>query len=741
MFGLILLFAFPYGEVIVEVDVIGVEEVDTSLVMRSSGFKVGEILTKDQGIKAIKSLYMTGIFSDVELNARRKGGGVRIIIEVIENPRLKSLQFKGNSKLSDGDISSLVDLSPPAMLSDYRLHRIKEKIYDLYQEKGFSGTEISISKEEEEGGVNVVFKINEGAQYKVHKINFINNKGLSDHTLSTVLTNKTKTWYLFWRDNGLKLDSLQSDVPKIEALYRKHGYLSAEVDSFYLDYQDNKAIINYVVDEGRLYYFGETHLEGTEDLGFISSKLKWKKGELFDESKIQKTMEDLSIFYSEFGYLSPTIVPDYNIVKDSIVEIDLYVDKGSPVYVRFVNIKGNEKTYDKVIRRNTVIYPGKLFQRDRVMHSYRNIFRLGYFADMKIDMEFPSPDSIDLTLEVTEQSSSQIGASIAFSGGYGLTGGFSLSMPNVFGTGQTVSASFEKTIASTSTGRSLQNMSISWQQPWLFDTPTSTGFSLYNTYWERENYPDYYMVKQLGGSVSAGRILNKERNLSASLTYRLEKERVEASGQYADYDAGVNWESSLYGNLVYDSRDSKIAPSVGSYYSLGTKYAGGILGGTRRYHKITFETRKVHPVFTEEMVIMNRTKIGFAYAPSGKRVPLLERFLLGGVGAWGLRGYDDEDIVPDPDSRYVGGNFAFLNNLELRLNFANKGYGMIFLDAGNCFSDLQETNMMDLYYGVGVGFRVEIPMMGIFGIDMGYNLNEFEGERRWKPHFQIGSTF
>ena len=143
----------------------------------------------------------------------------------------------------------------------------------------------------------------------------------------------------------------------------------------------------------------------------------------------------------------------------------------------------------------------------------------------------------------------------------------------------------------------------------------------------------------------------------------------------------------------------------------------------------------------EDFVIMNRTKIGYAYAPPGKEVPLLERYLLGGVGSWGLRGYDDETLIPDPTRRYVGGKFAILNNLELRLNFGDNGYGMIFLDAGNCFEDLKEANMLDLFYGVGIGFRAEIPMLGVLGVDFGYNLNEFEGERQWKPHFQMGAMF
>ncbi|MEJ2567470.1 MAG: BamA/TamA family outer membrane protein [candidate division WOR-3 bacterium] len=309
-------------------------------------------------------------------------------------------------------------------------------------------------------------------------------------------------------------------------------------------------------------------------------------------------------------------------------------------------------------------------------------------------------------------------------------------MPNMFGTGQTLSTSFEKSLTSTS-GRTIQNISLSWQQPWLFDTPTSAGFSLYNTNYERT----YYRVKETGGTISAGRILNKERNLTSYFTYRLEREDVYAEGEYADLHSGLNWESSLYGRIVYDSRDSKIAPRVGSYYSLGAKYAGGLLGGDRKYHKLDFEVRKFQSVLAEDFVIMNRTKLGYVHARFGTEVPILERFLLGGAGSWGLRGYDDETIIPDPSHKYVGGKFAILNNFELRLNFGDQGYGMVFLDAGNCFEDLSEADLLDLYYGVGVGFRVEIPMLGILGVDFGYNLNLYEGRREWKPHFQIGTTF
>ncbi|MEO0293954.1 MAG: outer membrane protein assembly factor BamA [candidate division WOR-3 bacterium] len=739
MIGLLFLFAFPYGEVITEVSVKGVKEVDTSLVIRSSGLQIGEILTREEGIEAIKALYGTGFFSDIKLDAKRKGGGVEVIIEVEENPRLKSLNFEGNKKIKDGEISSCVDLSPPALLSEYKLHRIKGKIYDLYKEKGFTGTEISISKEVEEDGVNVTFVIKEGEKYKVKKINFIGNKVLSGKKLSKVLSNKTKRWWTFWRDNSLKVDSLEADVPKIEAFYRNHGFLNARVDSFYVEYENNNAIINYLVEEGRTYYFGKTNIEGKEDPNFVLRKIKWKEGNLFSEEKIKKTVEDLSVYYSDFGYLNPTISPNYNIVEDSIVDIEFYVDKGNPVYVRYINVVGNDKTYDKVIRRNIVIYPGEIFQRNKVMHSYRNVFRLDYFSDIKIDMEFPTSDSIDLILKVTEKPTGYFSGSIAYSGSIGLTGGLNVTIPNFNGTGQVISGAFEKSLAySKEEGKYLRNMSFSWTQPWLFDTPTSFGFSLYNTYWERASY---YSVKEAGSSISLGRILNRERNLTSSLTYRLERQEVYASGEYKYLDSGLNWESSLYNTLVYDSRDSKIAPTIGDYYSIGVKYAGGILKGDRQYHKIILEGRKFKNIFAKELVIMNRTRIGYALGREGKEVPLLERFLLGGVGEWGVRGYDNEVIVPDLSKKYIGGNFAFLNNLELRLNFADKGYGMIFLDAGNCFKDLKEVDMTDLYYGVGIGFRVEIPMMGIIGVDFGCNLNLFEGKRRWKPHFQLGTTF
>jgi outer membrane protein insertion porin family len=738
MLNLLLLFSFPYGEVIVDLDVEGVKEVDTALVINSSGFRIGDILTSKRGIKAIKSLYSTGLFKDIELDAIREGAGIKVMIQVVENPRLKSINFTGNNRIGDEDISSLVDLSPPALLSDYKLSRIKRKILSLYKENGFSGTEISILQDEEEDGVAVTFNIVEGEKYKVKKINFDGNKVLSDHELSKVLSNKTRPWWMFWRNTDLKIDSLKTDIYKIEGLYRKRGYLDATADTFFVSYEDNKAFINYTVSEGRQYYFGETTFQGAEDFGFASTRIKWRKGERYDEEKIQKTFESLYNFYTDNGFLNASIIPDYTVVNDSIIDVNIYIDKGEPVFVKYINIIGNTRTYDKVIRRNLTIYPGDLFRRNELIDSQRNIFRLGYFEDLGLNYEFTSGmDSINLVFEVKEKQTGQFMAGIGYSQTIGLTGNIGATIPNFFGTGQSISLSYERTIRGTKENV-IQNISFSYNQPWLFDTPTSIGFDLYNLYYRWE----YFGQDKAGGSFSLGRILTAKRNLQGTITYKFERAEIEILDEGASErikeQAGVTWESSLGAGLLYDSRDSYIAASVGSYYSINAKYAGGILGGTLHYWRIILEARKFHTLIGN-LVLMNRSRIGYAYSPKGL-VPIYERFFMGGIGYWGLRGYEDRSIGPFSGIYPTGGKFAFINNLELRSNFTKTGYGMIFLDVGNSFENIQEARLSDLFYGVGAGFRFEIPMMGIFGIDLGYGLNK-EGGREWKTHFQLGQTF
>jgi outer membrane protein insertion porin family len=738
MLNLLLLFSFPYGEVIVNLDVEGVKEVDTALVVNSSGFRIGDILTSNMGIKAIKNLYSTGLFKDVNLDAIREGAGIKVIIQVVENPRLKSINFEGNKRIGDEDISSLVDLSPPALLSDYKLFRIKRKILSLYKEKGFSGTEVSILEEEEEDGVAVTFNIIEGEKYKVKKINFEGNEVLSDHELSKVLSNKTRPWWMFWRNTDLKIDSLKTDIYKIEGLYRKKGYLDVTVDTFFVSYEDSKAFINYTVSERRQYYFGETTFQGAEDFGFASTRIRWRKGERYDEEKIQKTFELLYNFYTDNGFLNASIIPDYTVVDDSIIDVNIYIDKGEPVFIKYINIIGNTKTYDKVIRRNLTIYPGDLFRRNELIDSQRNIFRLGYFEDLGLNYEFTSRmDSINLVFEVKEKQTGQFMAGIGYSQTIGLTGNIGATIPNFFGTGQSISLSYERTIRGTKENI-IQNVSLGYRQPWLFDTPTSIGFDIYSLYtrWE------YFGQDKAGGSFSLGRILTAKRNLQGTVTYKFERTEIEILDDEASESikelAGITWESSLGAGLLYDSRDSYIAASVGSYYSINAKYAGGILGGTLNYWKIILEARKFHTLIGN-LVLMNRSRIGYAYSPKGL-VPLYERYFMGGIGYWGLRGYDDRRVGPFSGSYPTGGKLAFINNLELRYNFTKTSYGMVFLDAGNSFKNLQEARLSDLFYGIGAGFRFEVPMMGIFGIDLGYGLNE-EGGREWRTHFQLGQTY
>lgn len=739
MLILLFLISFPYGEVIVDMDVIGIEEVDTALVLNSAGLRIGEVLTREKGINTIKNLHTIGLFKDIKLNAERKGAGIKVIIEIEENPRLKSILFRGNKKVRDGDLSSLVDLAPPALLSEYKIFKIRNKILKLYEEKGMSGTLISISQEEMEDGVQVIFDIEEGEKYKVKEIGFSGNRGLSDHILSSVLSNKTKPWWMFWRNTDLKVDSVKTDIYKIEALYRKKGYLDVQVDSFNISYEDNKAMIVYSVNEGRLYYFGRYNFDYEEGFKDISSRIHWRAGDVYNEEEVNKTIMEFYNYYTDNGFLYASIVPLYSVRDDSLIDITIHIDKGSPVYIRYIDISGNAKTYDKVVRRNLTIYPGELFQREKIINSQRNLYRLGYFEDLGLSFEHSEDaDSVNILIEVMERQAGQFNAGFGFSQSYGLTGNIGANIPNLLGTGQTISFSYERTIRAGEHNDIIQNVNLSYLQPWLFDTPTSIGFNLYRVYrrWT------YFGEEKTGGSFSLGRILTADRYLKATGTYKLERTELEILDEgvsdYIKSQAGTRYESAISGELLHDSRDSRIAASVGNYYSISSKYAGGILGGDRNYWKIILEARRYQSIYGD-LILMNRARIGYAHSPDGEP-PLTERFFLGGIGFWGLRGYDEREISPYSGFYATGGSFAVVNNLELRYNFSRTSYGMIFLDAGNCFRDIQEARLSDLFYGVGVGFRLEIPMMGLFGIDLGYGLDEEKG-REWKPHFQIGISY
>ncbi len=734
----IMMALFPYDEVIMEIGVKGVKNIDTILVTTVSGLKIGDILTKENGEKCIKNLYSTELFRNIKLEAVRSSyGGIKVTIVVEEFPKVIETDISGNKKIKKKDLEKLIDLTLPKLVSDRKLFEIQNKIKDFYKEKGFRGTTVKLQRETLDEGEKITFVIEEGKKLRLKEVKFVGNENISDKKLGGRLKTKgRKHWWTFWIKGEIVDTLIEKDFQIIEDYYKENGYLDAKTDSFKIEEVDNNAIIKFFIYEGKKYYLGNITFTGNVFLEKPERFFKLKSGNVFNNKKFESSLQELYTYYTDNGYLYVNINPLFNFRNDT-VDVDIKINENNKVYVKLIDIIGNISTYDKVIRRYLTIYPGDVFSREKIITSQQNLFRLGYFENLLFNLKRESSlDSVSLIFEVKEKQTGQVSAGMGYSKDVGITGNVSINIPNFLGKGQTVNFTYERTVASQTGTRPIQYITLGFQEPWLFDTPTSIGFSLFSTYrlWE------YFTEYRMGFQIDLGRIIGPRKDITISGNYRLSRNKIDCdttkTPDYIDEQYGIKWESSISTNFLKDSRDNYFYPKKGTYISLSPKLSGTILGGDINYYRVNFEIKRFLEIY-KEFVIMNRIFFGHLQGLEGSKTPIIERYQLGGSGFYGIRGYSDNSIRL---SRGYGGNEAIIMNIELRRNITNMIYLLGFFDAGNIFENINKFDLSDLYSGAGVGFRIEIPMMGIFGLDFGYGFDKSKGGK-WETHFQLGQSF
>jgi outer membrane protein insertion porin family len=527
-------------------------------------------------------------------------------------------------------------------------------------------------------------------------------------------------------------------------LYKAEGYADCRVVGHEITYDDLRQwmFITITVDEGRRYRIGDISFKGNEVLGtqVLTGLLKYKSGDVYNGDKLESSLMEIYSAFGEEGYIYASVNPGESVRNDTLIDIEYEIIENNQAYVRRIDVEGNSKTREKVIRREIRIMPGDIFKRSRLVRSQRAVFNLGFFDDVAIDSRTANEKGdIDLIFRVKEKATGQIGMGLAYSAVDRLTGYLTLSLPNLLGRGESSYIKVEK-------GGNKQNLEIGFTEPWLFDTPVSAGVDLFHLTRERDAYDD----KRIGGAVNASRPLPWLDYTRGYWMYRLERREITVHdeddvGSYILDQQGKKTASTTRIALVRDTRDSFFNSTIGTRNLISGEWAGGYLGGQIRYQKYEAETRWYHPLLWNN-VLMIRARGGFVDTyQEGEAVPISERFFVGGVGDWGIRGYGDwgSDIGPrDAFNNPLGGRTAMVVNVEYKVPLAKGVYALGFADAGNVwesFRDVEIDSRDDLKRGAGLGIRIEIPMMGVMGFDFGYGFDKTNPG--WVPHFQIGTAF
>jgi outer membrane protein insertion porin family len=590
-------------DTVAAVRVEGTTSVDPDLVRSGFGIVVGTRYSLDAVRQGIRKLYGLGFFRDVVVEGDLVPGGVALTVRVTENPRVGALEFSGNHKISESDLTKAAGTVKGQMADDRLLAQVGRTLHALYEKKGYTRAQIRpryLPGDSESRRILLV-EIDEGKKMRVEKIQFQGLHRLDPGDLRGAMKQGTKG---FLKGGVYKPEVLADDMKRVEREMAKHGFRDGKVLGYDVvaGSSPDRLIVEIKVDEGPLYYNGTVAWDGNKAVSTpaLYGLTKVHPGEIFNQQKVDDTVEDAVGLYAEHGYVYLQITPDYD-TSDSTVNVTFQVREGKPSHVRDILISGNTRTKERVIRRQLAIRPGDLFRRSALVRSQRELQQLGYFSDIKVDskpVDDRNSSDIDLTMDVTERQVGTASAGFGFSSAVGLTGFMELGHTNLFGNGQSLNLRMER-------GSKRNNVELSFTEPWFRGSPTSVGMDLFSTN-RIYDAPDLNLeIRQSGGTVRLGRPLpwaytriygsyglQSEKVVDETVTPpdATSTTRVYLTGFRLDQATSVSSDVSV--SLVRNSTDHPIYPTVGSNAKFRVELSGGPLGGDQDYQKYELDVAR-----------------------------------------------------------------------------------------------------------------------------------------------------
>ena len=757
---------------IIEVNVEGNESVSPRVIKHTAGLVDSSSIIPGDFSKSVKRLWSTGLFSDIQiLLDEETSDGIYITIHVVENPILGKLQFSGNKKKKAKDFEEELSLITGQRIQPHIPKESEEKIKGLYYEDGYLSVDIrsELVDTKIENVKDIHFHITENKKVKIKKIEFTGNEIFSDRKLRKILKDtKIQKWYFFWRSFFVEKE-FDEDKKLLSSFYRNEGYYDFMIvsDSIHYDEDGRRMKIEIEVYEGPKYYIRNISWEGNllADEDQLMYRVGLRKGDVFNEEKFNLAIYDrVQGIYMDKGYIYSQITPEIVPIGEDSLDVHFVISEGQQVAIRQIDIWGNTKTRENVIRRELKLYPGDIFNRELLIRSARELMILNYFSNVEPNVVPVDEDEVDLTFTVEEKSSDRATASVGFTGVYGLTGGVGLEFNNFLGKGQQINLSFQEgtqyRVLSNNQASKYRSFSMSFTDPMINDTPNLVGFSLY--YYLRGQGAYSYSIpldrEIFGSSVRLGRRLRWPDNYFRA-TWVVQGSKKKYSGDeeiLEEYVSGFEETNglSVSQHIRRDSRNHPEFPSLGSVMNWTSTFSGGILGGHENFHKNELKLDWYSPLFWKFVLTTSLQMGAIKETPSksGSRsvIPLDEKFIMGGTGIpYGtlMRGYIDNTVGPYSNGP-LGGLVKLKYMVELRFPFSENPtmYGLLFAEMGNVWKDFSRTDPYELKRSAGVGIRMFMPMIGMLGFDYGYGFDDVDADldsepQGWNFHILFGMPF
>jgi len=697
------LSASAQGAVIRSISVEGNRRVEPETVRSYLTFSSGDTYDSAEVNQSLKNLFATGLFQDVRIRHQ----GSTVIVVVVENPIVSRVAFEGNSEIKDDTLASEVQLKPRAVYTRARVQADVQRILALYRRQGLYAAQVNPKIINlDNNRIDVVFEITEGPTTKVRAINFIGNHAFSDSQLRFVITTTRTTWLSFLKSTNIyDPDRLNLDKELLRQFYMKNGYADARVISATadLDRDGRGFFITFTIDEGEKYHFGTIDIESalpSLDVNALRGVMLTRPGRRYDAERIEKTIEALTVKVSEQGYAFGQVRPRFE--RDQVthtINVVYVIDEGPRVYIERIDIVGNFRTEDRVIRRQFRLAEGDAYNRLLVEAARKRLRALGFFKSVDIATKPGSaPDRVILVVTVVEQPTGEFSFGAGYSTSEGIIGDISITERNLMGKGQYVRLGFSGSLDRA-------QVDFSFTEPNFLDRNLAAGFDLFYKTVDLQNVASF-SERNAGGNLRLGFPIAD--NTQMGLRYRFERQEIfdaasdaSLAVRQAAAEGAVNVSSVGY-TIAYDTRNVPQSPTTGVFASFSQDLAG--VGGDVNYVRSTADVRGYYPI-TNKITLVGRAQGGAIEPWGGKELRLTDLFFKGGETIRGFKraGYGPRDACKSPvtgnrvsncSTDSLGGELYWATTAEVRFPFPfipdSLGMqGAVFVDAGSLWDPSQ----------------------------------------------------
>lgn len=732
----------------VEIQYIGPKTLSREKIIAQMRTRPGQPYSESLVEQDIKTLYRTGQVQNVRIFGQAEGEGVKVMVVLQTRSLVNEIEIEGATRISAKSLRKKIALKINGPLTEDELQKAREKIIESYQAKGFTdvGVKYNVETNQERGTSRVIYTITEGSKGAVGAVRFEGNTKFGDRILRKQMKTKAKTLYSFLDKSG-RLDEtqLEQDINAVKEYYQDHGYIDVEVKEVRRERTKGKMTIVVVLVEGPIYRVGHIRITGTKATSEqrVRALLKMKEGGVYSPKQIREDSKKIADAYGSGGYVDLQVTPTGVPAGEGKIDVHYQIQEGGPAFVQRINIVGNTRTKDKVIRREVLIAPGDVLNSVRVETTKKRLDNLGYFEKVET---YPEDTGVagrkDLTIQVQEKRTGSLNFGAGFSTIDQLVGFIEMSQgnfdilnwPNFTGAGQKFRFRIQY-------GNTRKDVTLSLTEPYFLDRRLSLGGEVY--FREADYLSNIYTQRNWGFSIETRKAIAPFT--AASLQYRLE--RIElfdvAAGASSQIllEQGQSTKSQLTGGLANDTRDNPFLTRSGRRIVFTPYIAGGFLGGTEQIVGVSLEARQYFHLWKDSILLFSGQVASVDTWGEGNRVRIYDRLFLGGSND--LRGFDFRDVSPrDINGEPLGGQSLAAFTVEYTMPIIEKARFAIFYDTGFVNAAPWDFNSNDLVSDVGVGLRLDLPI-GPLRIDYGIPLQKgpFKNAGDGKFNFNVGYQF